>query len=231
MLQPAALSIRAFHIASAASYRPARACRRLYHVPSDEAEPFTTLFQGDLSHGSFVAVQLPSLPHPGQHDGNAVLDGPALHTILPYDELHAQELVHMRDMHPHRQMLFAGGRVALRRAILRRSLEVQDPRECTSPELPLEPILPNVRGAPALPAGLLGSISHTHGLAAALVALPSSQTPTTGRAVHAVGIDVEHASRRVARLIPRRTLAPAERASLGQVQGGGGNGLCCARPL
>merc|ERR1712048_57090 len=85
-------------------------------------------------------------------------------------------------------------------------------------DVTLAPVLPNALGAPALPDGWLGSISHTHGLAAAF-ARKSDTSGDDELMLRAIGIDVEAASRTVSTRLARRCLAPDERASLGQLNG------------
>uniref|UniRef100_A0A7S3BM89 4'-phosphopantetheinyl transferase domain-containing protein n=1 Tax=Haptolina ericina TaxID=156174 RepID=A0A7S3BM89_9EUKA len=171
---------------------------------------FATVFQGSGLHGGFVAVRLPTLTHPSREGG---VEDSDLEALLPYAELHPDEVEHMRDMQPQRRTLFAGGRVAMRRALLQHSLDGVTTRALESE--PEWPVLPGLHGAPALPSGWLGSISHTRGLAAALVDVSGSPLLAGDQTVAGIGIDVEHASRRVSPLLPRRTLSLDERASLG----------------
>lgn len=98
-------------------------------------------------------------------------------------------------MPPARGRLFAAGRLALRSALADAGLAVDGP------------ILPDPRGAPALPPGIAGSISHKEELAVGLAA------PAGPEADLAVGVDIE----RIAPLridISRRVLTDAELAEL-----------------
>ena len=156
---------------------PARAVR-LQHAPVALAEgwsqpAFSTVFSESLSHGHCVLVKLPQKEQVGE-------DYRLPSELLP--DLHARELAHMRDYRPARSVFFAGGRLALRRALW--AMEAPG----------LEPILPGKNGAPVIPGRFVGSISHTHGLAAALVARrPPGEEGEEERM--AVGIDVERSSR------------------------------------
>src|ERR1019366_2535368 len=96
---------------------------------------------------------------------------------------------------PVRRRAWVGGRVALREALARIGK--------TAP-----PILADERGAPRLPSGLAGSISHKEHVAVALVA-----TEETGTAAK-VGVDVEIDAPR-ARDIAAKVLRVEELADLG----------------
>jgi 4'-phosphopantetheinyl transferase EntD len=176
---------------------PARAVR-LQHVPVALAEgwsqpAFSTVFSESLSHGHCVLVQLPQKEQVGE---DYRLPG----EVRP--DLHARELAHMRDYKPARSVFFAGGRLALRRALW--AMEAPG----------LEPMLPGKNGAPVIPGQFVGSISHTHGLAAALV---SRRPPgEEGEDEHmAVGIDVERTSRPTSLRLARKILAAEEERQLG----------------
>jgi 4'-phosphopantetheinyl transferase EntD len=136
-------------------------------------------------------------------------------TALPLDELHPRELDLLSDMQPARKLMYAGGRLAIRRAL----------RLAGAATAADAPILSTPSGAPAVFAGAMGSISHTTGLAAAYV---QSTADHGGDGVgggsgnggewwsrRTVGIDVESAARGVALKIATRVLAPEERATLG----------------
>lgn len=107
----------------------------------------------------------------------------ALFTQLPNEE---QELA--QDFAPRRRRTFAGGRHALRAALsaLGRTSE--------------GPILRDDRGAPILPDGVRGSLSHSEDVACALVSLDIS---------YHLGVDVESIAR-VARLDSALILTPGE---------------------
>ena len=90
-------------------------------------------------------------------------------------------------------MTWVGGRVALRAALAELGLSWG----ATSP------ILATPRGAPALPAGVLGSIAHKRTIAVALAAFAPSGDVTLG-----VDVEVDRAPRFD---IAARVLTPAER--------------------
>jgi 4'-phosphopantetheinyl transferase EntD len=101
--------------------------------------------------------------------------------------LHADERAHVATLAPVRQREFMLGRSAMRAAL---GLDV--------------PILPDDRGAPLLPTGWVGSISHKGDLAGALVAHDEGAR---------VGLDLELAA--PSRLpIERRILTARERDSI-----------------
>lgn len=101
--------------------------------------------------------------------------------------LHPDEAVHAATLHPRRRPTWVAGRLALRAAL-------------TEIGVTSGPILPNDRGAPLLPPGVVGSISHKSMLAVGLAARESGWT---------VGIDVEQ--RRLGKQdISRHVLTPAE---------------------
>jgi len=140
---------------------------------------FTVRFQRDATAGVCVGVALPDAPGPS----------------LPR-ELHPDEAAYAQLLAPARRVGFVGGRVALRAALA--ALGARD----------VGPILATARGAPALPAGFVGSVSHKREVAVAIVAAADDPPRTT------VGIDVEIP--RVFRYdISDRVLTPGERATLG----------------
>merc|ERR1740117_2597472 len=71
-------------------------------------------------------------------------------------DLHPIEAAHAETLPSHRCLAFVGGRLAIRRSL--RALGASS----TASALP---VLPGEHGAPVLPIGFMGSISHTHGLA------------------------------------------------------------------
>ena len=109
----------------------------------------------------------------------------ALAQLAPAEQLRAAELA------PVRRRDFIAGRTALRLAL------ADEPGGTAG-------VLSDARGAPVLPAGWVGSLSHKGGLAAALVA-PAG-------AGH-VGVDLERAVAPRAD-IARRILTPREQAAL-----------------
>ena len=177
-------------------------------------EPFATAFELPLDDGGLcVAVTLPLYP---------CKDDDEYCPTLPLDELHAQECAALDSMTPTRQVQFAGGRAAMRRALMSLGLDV------TAPVLSLSSGAPDLRGV-----GALGSISHTRGLATAIACPPQvADADEEGRALQppaaasshagpdplsssAVGIDVERASRQLNPRMARRVLHETERRSLG----------------
>jgi enterobactin synthetase component D len=142
---------------------------------------FALRFQRDSAPGVCVAVALPDSP------------GPA----LPL-ELHPDEAAYAQLMAPARRVAFVGGRVALRAALA--AVGARD----------VGAILATPRGAPALPAGFVGSISHKSEVAVAIAAAADDPARTT------VGIDVE-IPRAFRYDISDRVLTPSERAALGSL--------------
>jgi 4'-phosphopantetheinyl transferase EntD len=88
------------------------------------------------------------------------------------DALPAEEQAFAAKLTVVRRRTWVGGRVALRQALLHAGLEAPA-------------VLADARGAPSLPPGVWGSISHKETLAVALVA-----SATAGRATR-LGVDVE----------------------------------------
>jgi phosphopantetheine--protein transferase-like protein len=110
--------------------------------------------------------------------------------------LHDEEAAFARGLPPARRAGWVGGRVALRAAL------------AALGRLPTGALMATPRGAPALPVGVAGSISHKRELAVALAAearAPSAQT---------LGIDVE-IPHRLRQDISGHVLTPDERAALG----------------
>ncbi|HLK35863.1 MAG TPA: 4'-phosphopantetheinyl transferase superfamily protein [Polyangiaceae bacterium] len=116
--------------------------------------PQDALFDLDLAHGRCVGVRIPN-----EEEG---LDRLAA-------ELLAEERAFARTLAPRRRRTWVGGRAALREVLARSGL--------TAP-----PIFADDRGAPGLPAGIAGSVSHKEDLAVALVALDGAAR---------LGVDVE----------------------------------------
>jgi phosphopantetheine--protein transferase-like protein len=117
--------------------------------------PFAIAFARDLPFGRCVAVSLPG------EDG-APDDPPGLH---------AAEAAHARGLPAPRRITWQGGRLALRAALADLGIAAPDA------------IVSTPRGAPRLPAGVVGSISHKPSLAVALAA--------RGGDGATVGVDVE----------------------------------------
>jgi len=132
----------------------------------------------ELAHGACVIVDLGELA--GPDDAEA-----ALAQLAPAEQQRAAELAAVR------RRDFIAGRTALRLAL------AETPTAGVA-------MLSDDRGAPVLPAGWVGSLSHKGGLAAALVA------PAGGGHI---GIDLERAVAPRAD-IARRILTPREQAAL-----------------
>jgi 4'-phosphopantetheinyl transferase EntD len=116
---------------------------------------FERRFLLDLPFGTCVGVSLP--------EGGA-FDLPA--------ELHPVETAFARALPEARRAGWVGGRVALRAALAAVAVEAS------------EPILSTPRGAPLLPPGAVGSVSHKRTIAVALCAREADPRAT-------IGIDVE----------------------------------------
>jgi 4'-phosphopantetheinyl transferase EntD len=158
----------------------------------EEPTPFATAFELPVDHGMCVAVTLPLYPCKDDDD---------YCPTLPLYELHDQECHALESMLPVRQMQFAGGRAAMRRALTALGVDAS------------EPVLRSSSGAPhIMPDGVMGSISHTRGLATAIACRPPSDGAATPSAV---GVDVESSSRELSLRIAKRVLHEAERQTLG----------------
>jgi enterobactin synthetase component D len=116
------------------------------------------VFDLHLEHGRCVCVRLP--------DADAMLDAVAEEALAPEERAFAAKLVAMR------RRSWVGGRVAMREALERAGLQAPA-------------VLADGRGAPAMPEGVAGSISHTHAFAAALVL--REQRGASAR----IGLDIE----------------------------------------
>jgi enterobactin synthetase component D len=139
--------------------------------------PFERRFLRELPFGTCVGVALPEAP------------GFELPSVL-----HPEEAAFARALPDATRAGWVGGRVALRAALA--ALGVDAPA----------PILATPRGAPLLPPGAVGSVSHKRTIAVALAA-----REVTPRAT--LGIDVEEL-RPLRADIARRVLTPEERAAL-----------------
>jgi enterobactin synthetase component D len=142
---------------------------------------FERRFARELPLGTCLGISLPAI------DSNA--DAFELPQVL-----HADEAAFARGLSPARRAGWVGGRVALRAALA--AIGVDAPA----------PILATRRGAPVLPAGAVGSVSHKSDLAVALVARAAVPVAT-------LGIDVE-VVRSFKHDIGRHVLTADERAAL-----------------
>jgi enterobactin synthetase component D len=113
-------------------------------------------FDIELEHGRCVGVRIPE----GEAAVAALGEG-----------LAPEEAAFARSLSPLRRRTWIGGRAALRQALARAGFEV-------TTAVPADE-----RGAPVLPPGISGSVTHKEGLAAALVARATGAR---------VGVDVEH---------------------------------------
>jgi 4'-phosphopantetheinyl transferase EntD len=108
----------------------------------------------------------------------AVLDLPAEDDAAGLEELAAalspEEQAHARGLPDPRRHTWVGGRVALRAALADIGVAAG-------------PVLATERGAPVLPAGVLGSIAHKRSIAVALASLAPSGAPEA----LTIGVDVE----------------------------------------
>lgn len=116
---------------------------------------YNIAFQYATPHGVFTTVHIPDSPDPVPE------------RVL--DKLPSEEAEFARTLRAYRQVSFVGGRIALRHAAAQLGL---DP----------PPILPDGRGAPALPASIAGSISHKRTMAVGMVGQARNGT---------LGVDLE----------------------------------------
>lgn len=122
---------------------------------------FPLMFHDTLTHGAVVAVGLPlSLPEVSVPEAIRA-------------RLHPEEWQHAESLRSVRRLTWIGGRLALRAALERHGAPASFP------------VLSNDRGAPTLPTGFVGSVSHKRSIAVALVA------PDAGARI---GVDVEELS-------------------------------------
>ncbi|MDP9002388.1 MAG: 4'-phosphopantetheinyl transferase superfamily protein [Myxococcota bacterium] len=111
-------------------------------------------FDVNLDHGRCVGIRLP------EADASIV--------ALAETALVSEERAFAGSLTAIRRRTWVGGRAAMRQALARVSIEAP-------------PVLADARGAPILPAGIAGSISHKENLAVALVARDDAH----------LGVDVE----------------------------------------
>jgi enterobactin synthetase component D len=133
-----------------------------------------------LEHGRCIGVRIP--------DADAIVDALAAGLLAPEESTHAMGLP------PRRRRTWVCGRIALRRALALEGLDVPA-------------VLADARGAPLLPPGISGSITHKESLAAGLVA----REP-----VARVGVDLELCAER-APAIESRILTDDEALELGRL--------------
>ncbi len=131
-------------------------------------------------------------PHP--FGALAVVSLPDGHDDPPPAALHPEETAYAQTLAAARRPTWIGGRVALRVALASLGAEL------------VLPVLATERGAPRLPPGFVGSISHKPGLAVALAA-PADEARRT------LGVDLE-LLRPLRTDIARRVLTAEELAAL-----------------
>jgi phosphopantetheine--protein transferase-like protein len=151
-------------------------------TPDDEAPsapPLAITARRLVPHGRLAAVALPATV------GDAALQAllASARRAMPADEWALAESFALP-----RRLAFVGGRLALRDALA-----------SIAPEHATSPVLRTARGAPQLPDGLTGSVSHKRRLAVAIAARASD-------AVRTVGVDVEEVP--TAAELERPDLAP-----------------------
>jgi enterobactin synthetase component D len=134
-------------------------------------------FELTLEHGTCVGVRIPA--------AGAALDALAQEALSPEERARAAGLP------PPRRRTWVGGRAAMREALIRAGFSPVG-------------VPSNDRGAPVLPPGIAGSITHKEDLAAALVARES---------LARVGVDVELDVVR-SHDIASRVLTPDERVEI-----------------
>jgi 4'-phosphopantetheinyl transferase EntD len=144
---------------------------------------FERRFLLELPFGTCVAVSLPEGDFP-----------------LPA-ALHPGEGAFALALPGPRRASWIGGRIALRAALAAAGLEAPDA------------ILATPRGAPLLPAGVIGSVSHKRTIAVALAARAGAPAARAAASTATVGIDVEEI-RPLRTDIASRVLTPDELADL-----------------
>lgn len=153
---------------------------------SSPSSPFTVAFERALPYGWCVGLWLG--PATGEGWEAAV------------SRLHADERHHLATLGARRQSSWLGGRLALRHAL--EGLGVLAPG----------PLLSTARGAPLLPSGVVGSITHKDTLAVALVARDEGWT---------MGVDLEEEGARGYLHLARRILTEREQGRLSALEPAG----------
>jgi len=155
---------------------------------SRDSVAFERRFVRTLPFGTCVGIALPGGLDQRQGDSGAdSFELPA--------GLHPDEAAFARTLSPVRRAGWVGGRVALRAALQVVGVEAAGP------------LLATPRGAPLVPAGAVGSVSHKSDLAVALAARAATPPEAT------LGIDVE-VVRAFKHDIARHVLTAGERAAL-----------------
>ena len=149
-------------------------------------QPSLLLFDRCLAHGRCVGVRIP--------EDEAALAALAEGALAPAEVAFASGLATLR------RRTWIGGRVALQEALRRSGLEAPA-------------VLADDRGAPLLPVGIAGSVSHKEHVAVALAA------PVAGDRAR-FGVDVEiDAQARPRRDVASKVLADDEHAELAAMTG------------
>jgi enterobactin synthetase component D len=147
--------------------------------------------QRSVPHGELVAVALLAGSAGGAEDAarsdRALLPSESM-LAEARAQLHPEEWVLAEALAPPRRLAFIGGRMAMRTVLT-----------SIAPAHRHWPLLRTARGAPRLPAGVIGSISHKRQLAVALAARATAEART-------MGVDVEEVPD--ARDLTRPDLAP-----------------------
>lgn len=147
---------------------------------------FAVTFELDLPHGVCVGVNIPPQAKPeAMPEG---MEDPISHALAA---LSAEEGRFAETLQPLRRRTWIAGRIAMRAALSRVGIAAGA-------------ILPNHRGAPMVPAGTVGSISHKETLAIAMAAADTGWM---------LGVDIE-ADQPPRHDISRHVLTEAERAEL-----------------
>lgn len=127
-------------------------------TPLDRGGPlsdYQIAYHHATSHGLLTAVHIP--------DSREPVPDAVMTRLLPEE----QELA--RELGGYRQVQFVGGRLAMHQAM-------------TQLRIPEGPVMPDERGAPVLPKGFAGSISHKRTVAVAMAARSTKGT---------LGVDIE----------------------------------------
>lgn len=147
-------------------------------MTADGERPFAIVFRHSMGPAEIVGVRL---PHPAPE-------------VLPSElqaRLHPMEWGHAQTLKPLRRVTWIGGRLALRAALAHVGVDE------------VGALLSDDRGAPVLPARLVGSVSHKSTLAVGLVAADEGVR---------IGVDVEDLWSPPRTQIARRVLTPEELA-------------------
>jgi 4'-phosphopantetheinyl transferase EntD len=163
--------------------------------PAPDASPprlFAPVFSGPVFDGRCVVLALPA-PPPAVPGAARLIPDEAWARLRPAERTFAEGLP------PARRLTWVGGRLALRAALAEHDAGAG-----------AGPLLADGRGAPLLPAGLTGSISHKDHLAVAVAAADARG---------AIGVDLEDLSSPPSRDIAGYVLDEGERGELAALGG------------